>query len=274
MTENEQIHLLHIEGSDATRFAHAQFSSDVATLPLGQWQFSAWLTPQGRVRHLFQLAKLNDDAIVLLLRGGEATSMSTMLGRFIFRERVTLRAEVRILTGAAAQPIYSVISNAQSVSFGCGDHAMCASLVVSDTDQQNFFDSCMLRQIALGWPWLPDNLDDDLLGTAISLMRLNAASLDKGCYPGQEIIARLHYRGGSKRHLHHIKLSHPCRAGSTLRLHNQQESSITLLQVVKADDEVHALAVMTDAIVKSISGLASGADFDGVAVWLLASWPD
>src|SRR6185312_11690713 len=47
-------------------------------------------------------------------------------------------------------------------------------------------------QILLGWPWLPASALDVLLPPALSLHRLQAVAIDKGCYPGQEIVARLH----------------------------------------------------------------------------------
>jgi folate-binding Fe-S cluster repair protein YgfZ len=76
---------LLIEGPDAIAFAQAQFSSKVSSLATGHWQFSAWLDPQGRVRALFHLARLADDRLLLLLRGGSAAAVVDALQRFVFR---------------------------------------------------------------------------------------------------------------------------------------------------------------------------------------------
>ncbi|MFS6628474.1 hypothetical protein, partial [Staphylococcus aureus] len=83
---------LSIEGPDALAFAHAQFSSDVRSLAVGTWQFSAWLSAQGRVRALFHLACLDEQRLLLLLRGGEAGALGEALRRYVFRSRLTIAA--------------------------------------------------------------------------------------------------------------------------------------------------------------------------------------
>ena len=57
-----------------------------------------------------------------------------------------------------------------------------------------------LADIAAGLPWLGSEVSGEYTAPALGLERLPAVSLGKGCYPGQEIVARLHYRGGNKRH--------------------------------------------------------------------------
>ena len=75
MSTFRQAETLLIEGPDALAFAHAQFSSNVQSLAIGAWQFSAWLNAQGRVRALFHLARLDEQRLLLLLRGGEAAAL-------------------------------------------------------------------------------------------------------------------------------------------------------------------------------------------------------
>ena len=58
--------LIELTGADAAAFAQAQFSSDVASLADGRWQWSAWLSPQGRVRAFFSLLRFAPDVIGLM----------------------------------------------------------------------------------------------------------------------------------------------------------------------------------------------------------------
>ncbi len=90
MPKTHTAETLLIEGPDAMTFAHAQFSSSVKSLSAGHWQFSAWLDPQGRVRALFHLARLGDERLLLLLRGGNAADMVASLQRFVLRAKLTL----------------------------------------------------------------------------------------------------------------------------------------------------------------------------------------
>jgi folate-binding protein YgfZ len=57
---------------------------------------------------------------------------------------------------------------------------------------------------------------NSLLPPALSLEQLPAIAFDKGCYPGQEMVARLHYRGGHKRHLHRAEVPAHVSAGTAV----------------------------------------------------------
>ena len=61
-----------------------------------------------------------------------------------------------------------------------------------------------LADIAAGLPWLDAVTQDEFVPQSLGLERLDAVRFDKGCYPGQEIAARLHFRGGNKHRLHRI----------------------------------------------------------------------
>lgn len=204
--------VFEISGADAAAFAHAQFSSDVLALPHGQWQWSAWLSPQGRVRAFFVLSRRAADSIALTLRGGDAESLRAELSRFVFRAKVQLRAT----TGPAAQ-------------------------------------TSKLDDIRAGIPEIGAELRDQLLPQWIGLDRFGAVSVNKGCYPGQEIMARLHFKGGNKRSLYRIGSDVPLPTGATLRDVRTGEEAGCVLQCARADSDRHeALASLIDAKAESI----------------------
>jgi len=70
-----------LTGPDAASFANAQFSSDVLALAPGQWQWSGWLDPKGRVRALLQIARPEDDRLVVVPRGGDGEAIANDLRR-------------------------------------------------------------------------------------------------------------------------------------------------------------------------------------------------
>jgi folate-binding protein YgfZ len=245
MITSHTAEILLIEGADAKTFAHAQFSSKVDALAIGQWQFSAWLDPQGRVRFVFHLAHVAANRYLLLLRGGDAGTMADALRRFVFRSRITLTAlPPRALATGPALPMHTIGDDVEELSLGCGTH----SLRIVQPDHAD--DAWRVPQLHSGWPWLPAQALDEWLPAALSLQRLQAVAVDKGCYPGQEIVARLHFRGGHKRHLHKITLSRAVSAGDTLRNGDREIASV--LDVVVADDRIEALVVMTDEVVAQI----------------------
>ena len=241
--------LIALEGPDAIAFAQAQFSSNLASLADGQWQFSAWLDAQGRVRALFHLMRLDGQRLRLLLRGGEAQAMAGELQRYVFRARLRVLAlPSRELATADPMPLHAVTEQGDTLVIGCGSHAL--KLATRGDDEWR------LRQVRAGWPWLVRNTAGELLPAWLNLGALGATALDKGCYPGQEIVARMHYRGGSKRHLHRVRLSRPLEPGSMLEVDGQ---TIQLLDVVAVGGAAEALAVVHDDTQASLaSGVEAG----------------
>lgn len=190
--------VLIVEGSDAGSFMHGQFTSHVLSLHEGQWQFSAWLDAQGRVRFLFHLARLSEERWALLLRGGSAETLKQELTRYVFRAKVTMQARAcGLLRKSPALDMHEAKEIDGILHIGCGDYAMQTSLMASSSEAID--GSWRTRQIRDGWPWLPEGGAGQYVTAALALQRLGAVELDKGCYPGQEIVARLHYRGGNKR---------------------------------------------------------------------------
>lgn len=228
---------LVIEGPDAIAFAQSQFTVSVAAIKPSEWQFSAWLDAQGRVRYFFHLARLAPNRLLLLLRGGHAGAMKDELSRFVFRAKLSVHADSSLaLATGDALPLHEVHTLESVTRLGCGDHSLALS---------NDANADMRRhslQIAAGWPWLPETLLGSCLPPALSLHRLHAVSLDKGCYPGQEIVARLHYRGGNKRQLCRVGLSQSLPSGALLEVEGGGPS-IQLLNVATTDRGTEALAL-------------------------------
>lgn len=265
MTTLYDAQTLSIEGPDAAAFANAQFSSEVRSLAVGHWQFSAWLDPRGRVRALFHIACLAPDHYLLLLRGGSAQTLADELRRFVFRSKLSLSVlPIRALGCGPAREMHDVSTDDDQVILGCGSHSL-RTVAVDHGD-----DAWRAPQLAAGWPWLPESLLGELLPAALSLQRLAAVAVDKGCYPGQEIVARLHFRGGHKRHLHRVTLSHHVNHGDPLHRDNREVGCV--IDAITTSDGIHALIVLNDGVVEQAAN-SDALSFDGdLVVQLLQSW--
>lgn len=229
--------LVALEGPDAIAFAQAQFSSNLESLDDGQWQFSAWLDAQGRVRALFHLVRLDGQRLRLLLRGGRAEALASQLQRYVFRAKVRVLAlPAQELVTAGPMSLHAVAEQDGTLVLGCGSHGL--QLAARGDDDWR------LLQVRAGWPWLASHTAGELLPAWLNLGALGATALDKGCYPGQEIVARMHYRGGSKRHLHRLELSRVPEPGSVLAVDGK--AVIQVLDAVTVDDAAEALAVVHD----------------------------
>jgi folate-binding protein YgfZ len=250
-----------LSGPDAAAFADAQFSSDVSALAAGRWQWSAWLDPKGRVRVFLQIARLGDDRYVAVPRGGDAPAGAADLKRFVFRSkvRIDISDELHVSDGAA-----EVEGDARDddgmLILGEGD----ASLRIGDEAGD---DAWIARHIAKGYAWLPDEALGNLLPPALSMERLAAVAFDKGCFPGQEIAARLHFLGGHKRHLRTLRSDVALREGDSLRV-DERDVGVVLMQHASSSSYV-SLVVLDDTMSQ-----AGTLEMQGVHLHVLHSFAD
>ena len=163
---------IKVDGADAAGFLHGQFTTDVTGLASGQAGLSAWCDPKGRVIATFILAR-QGEAFLLLAPDDITETFIKRLKMFV------LRADVAIADAREEDvPQYPQLP-------GTGG---------------DLSETALIRQ---GIPLLHPGTSGRFLPQELNLDRLDAVSFTKGCYPGQEIIARLRYRGAVKRRLCH-----------------------------------------------------------------------
>lgn len=232
-----------LTGPDAASFANAQFSSDVLALAPGQWQWSGWLDPKGRVRALLQIARPEGERFVVVPRGGDGEAIANDLRRFVFRSKVKIVVSDVLHTsdGDALDDMHVREDESGAISFGEGD----ASLRIGNT---NGSDTWHARHVHNGYAWLPDAAIDALLPPALSMERLSAVSFNKGCFPGQEIAARLHHLGGHKKHLHVVTSDHALDEGHSLRVDGNAVGIVLMCNA--STTKPISLVVLDDAAVQ------------------------
>lgn len=243
-----------MEGVDARRFAQLQFSGNVEALAPEHWQWNAWLTAQGRVRALMHLADLGNDGLLIVLRGGDAEATHAGLTRYLLRMRTTLTLQT--FTAHAGGPVAAGVAGIEpdgTIVLGYGERSLRLTHASETTDA--VAQAAWRRQeILQGWPTLPGHGGPEFLPPALGLERLGAVAFDKGCYPGQEIAARLHYRGGHKYRLCHLRGPEPVAVGSA-RDTGDGASTVWILDTVTVPDGVEILTVMPVTVNNNINNL-------------------
>jgi folate-binding protein YgfZ len=265
--------VLAIRGTDAIPFSHSQLANDVKALPNGHWQWNTLLQIQGRVLALALLARVADDEILLVVPRDVRTDVRSTLARYVLRSKVRieedegLRVEGSLATPEPGSADAVACGGALDIGDGTlgimlgGRHAR--QLVIARADRAtdaSVDDAWSAADIDDGIPWVRAGTAGEFIPQALGLDRLAAYSVSKGCYPGQEIVARTHFLGRNKRALR--RFSGP--AGKHLhapgdRLHGT------------AGGAGDPLAVVIDAmrIDGRIDGLAVSRDSEsGVAYWL------
>lgn len=228
-------------GEDAVDFAQAQFSGDVRALADGQWQWNAWLDPKGRVRALLQVLRFSAERLALIPRGADGDALAATLSRYVLRARVQVGVGPALqLADAPALENRRFVDADDGWHIGFGDYATRLAPPVDTATA-----AWRMHDIEHGHPWLPVPLQDTLLPPALSLNRLGAVSINKGCYPGQEITARLHFRGRHKRSLCHIE-GEALKTATAIRAGDRDVGVV--LEAVPGGQGMHALAVMQEDI--------------------------
>ena len=264
--------LLELQGADALAFAQAQFINDIKALPDGGWQWSGWLTPKGRLVAFFAAIRTGADRLLLWLPAGGAEALRERLQRYVFRSKLTLRVAadwtaLGVIGTEAGEP-----GNGFTLELPANDEGNARRLHLLPTaavaapahdDEEAARIRWRLADLRLGLPYVGAGLanSEQFVPQWLSLDRLSAFSLSKGCYPGQEIVARMHYLGQSKRAA--FRLSGRGAAPPAMaRVLDAEGNGLGELVWTQADgDQWQALAVLTADKAETVAAI----DGDGPA---------
>ena len=259
--------LVELEGRDAVAFAHAQFTTDVRALRVHGWQWSALLDAQGRALAFFLLARLADERLLSWLPIGDAHTFRDALARFVFRSRVTItvREDAWLHRDDDATPpapwttreheggIAVALTGASTRVAWIGPAVDATS---GDTDT---LVAWRRADIDDRLPLLPASLAGKFVPQALELQRIGEIRFDQGCYPGQEIAARLHFRGGNKRSLRRLRIRGTKAASGESLLDRDGTQVGTILHAAPDGNDSLALAVVADAAIGTLAVTGSGA---------------
>ncbi|MDA0821553.1 MAG: hypothetical protein O3C28_03910 [Proteobacteria bacterium] len=273
--------VVSISGADAVSFINGQFTTNCNDLTTNTGQLSSWCDPKGRVLFLFNLYR--DDTQIF------AVLPKTQIERFLARLRMyVLRADVQLVDLTSFCSVFGVIGNtriAQVETASLIDTRATAhpadgtSIVRYGSGRPRFIvvgpDSTAVdrwRELSIppageavwcamdsfaGAPRIDEHSQGQYLPQQLNLDRLDGVSFSKGCYPGQEIIARLKYRGEVKKRLRSFVCSGDKDLGAATRLLNRDDERlighVLYAQRIDAQEQIFSAVVDIDAECASIS---------------------
>jgi folate-binding protein YgfZ len=190
---------MRARGADAITFLQGQLSND-ATRTAGIWQLSGYHTPQGRAIALLRLTQLAPDDLLAVMPRELVPLVVARLKRYVLRAKVqltddSLQWELRGYPAAPADLPAGAVSQSAMVQDGPVDGTR-SDWVAAD--------------IADGLPQVYVATSEAFVAQMLNLDVTGGIALDKGCYTGQEIIARAHYRGQVKRRMQRFVSETPC----------------------------------------------------------------
>ena len=189
-----------VRGADAAGYLQRMVSNDVEALALGESCDALLLTAKARVIAPLVVARRAADDFLVLTEPELADTVRAQLVRMRFAAKVSVEVETHssyVLLGSA-QPAPGALAVATT------DYGEPGWEVLDEpepADAEHLSDERLeLLRLQAGTPRVGREIDDRVLPAEAGLVE-RAVSFTKGCYPGQEPIARLHYRGRANRAL-------------------------------------------------------------------------
>jgi len=210
MVKLNYLSALRFSGADAGSFLHNQLSADVLGLASGESTFACYCEPKGRVLALMLVHRIDGDYYVIL-SNALATVVAERLKIYRMRSRVDIEVLSEAVAGLSADD-KTVPASTLVARIHVPGSAMQLALTVADiaTDTDTIAQAAWKHaELQMGITWLGPETSGEFLPQMLGFEQIGAVNYRKGCYPGQEIVARTHYLGKIKRHprLLHCKLA-------------------------------------------------------------------
>jgi folate-binding protein YgfZ len=222
--------LIRVSGPDSREFLQGQFTNDVTQVTPEHSQLSSFCSPKGRMLALFRIFQRGDDLYLMLPRERLAATLKR-LSMFILRAQVNLSdaSDELAIAGIAGDCAAPLVPQAPSDTDGsttvgeltvirlAGDRER--FLLIGDAATMQTWwqqaaaqatpassDCWPLLDIRAGIPSVVEPTTEAFVPQMANLQLLNGVSFTKGCYTGQEVVARMQYLGTLKRRMYRVRI--------------------------------------------------------------------
>ena len=278
ITDLSNYSVLKVSGEDTIIFLQGQFTCDLTKIQEGHISFGAWCNNKGRIFTNFLIIKAAD-FLYLILPTELKEEFIKKLRMYVLRSRVVIEdmSQEKILLGIrgeSLQPLLAEVlpglpveSNTVIMQNDCmvlklndtserfiiialinNAQSLWTDLIEHLTPVGNHF--WQLYEILSGHAWINPRTSGELLPQSINMDVLGGLSLDKGCYLGQEIIARMHFRGKIKQRMYLAGLNSSTvpEEGNKLYMHESNKSVGEIVNVFKHPDGFYRLLATIDIV--------------------------
>ncbi len=251
--------VLRLTGKDARKFLHSQGTADLAHLDSGHSLPYATLSLKGRVMELMHLLPWQDDVLLLMPRPCIPGYMQRMKPYLAFSQAhlEDVSSHWRVLISADAGDgggiLHQVTTSGRAIAswldarhrlWACPDDEQPIELATYAPAEQT---TGVAALINMGRAIITPPLQDHYLPQMLHLQVLQGLSFNKGCYTGQEVVARAWFRGQIKQSLHHYQAPVAGRHDVAAPILNSSLRPVgEILQAAACGDHLELLAVLRD----------------------------
>ena len=204
--------LLHAAGADARAFLHAQLTNDIEHLGPRKARYAGWCSAKGRLLATFLVVPWSD-GFLLQLSLDLVPTVAKRLQMFILRAKVTLAdvsgqwAQFGVWGAGDGAPL-SVSGRDGSIEVRIDPDR---SLVLAPATSSGRYapsapaEDWALAEVRAGRPLIAQSTQDQYVPQMVNFELAGGVDFKKGCYPGQEVVARAQYRGAVKRRMYRMR---------------------------------------------------------------------
>mgnify|MGYP000150068621 CR=1 FL=1 len=269
----DQFAVIEVAGKDASSFLQNLLTNDVNSLEIDQSQYTGFCNPKGRLLALFLLIR-RQDCYQIVLPKDVCQSFQQRLTMYVLRSKVTITSQSENIAFIGLSQTHTETDNSiQPAIVKIPDNKRGLLLAPIDLLEQYYE-----QIIQAGYQLAPSSLWESLdinAGIAkvttetqekftpqqVNLDLSDGVSFKKGCYPGQEVVARLHYLGNPSRRMFvaqaksdvlpaigsDIKTIDGTIAGHIVNAIQQDANSIKVLASLKLSEHEQELVINDDS---------------------------
>ena len=236
-----QLGLIRAEGDDAAKFLHNQFTQDFVLLGLNQARLAGFCNPKGRLQASFIGFKRSDADILLVCSRDILATTLKRLSMFVLRDKVKLTdaSDDFALYGLAGNAVQNATSKIADHTDGIWsranlDEVSVINLYSAEGVARALWVAPVGHAVPAGealsaelWAWsevrsgivtLTQPIYETFVPQMINYESVGGVNFKKGCYPGQEVVARSQFRGTLKRRAYLAHTDAPMQAGDEVFL--------------------------------------------------------
>lgn len=236
-------YVFSLEGEDHLSFLQGLVTQDIQKLAQGSLAWGGFLTAQGRLKYFLFFYKMAD-RILIECPAQEAEEFLTLLKRFKLRSKIEIKkTEYQVFSAFSQEeiPQEAVFFARDPRSEKIGWRGLYLASQQEGEGQTQKERDYLEKRLSLGLPEQEDIRGGDSLVLEMNMDYLHGVSWEKGCYIGQEVTARTHYRGLIKKRLFPISLSEGSFLGEERKILNKDGKEIGELRSFLKG---HALALL------------------------------
>lgn len=259
--------LLSVEGIDASRFLQGQLTCDVFKLDVGDSQAGACCTPKGRMLADFYLYRVTENQYVMQMHHSLVAQLLEHLKKYAAFYKATLSdaTELHPLLGLSKCSVDRPKLDIRCLAVRNLDDDRQILLLDAAAIESSWqtlsvqakpvgTEYWQLLDIRAGLGHIQSDTVDMFIPQMLNLQSVEAISFKKGCYTGQEVVARMKYLGKLKRHMYRITVPHRDslpKPGSPCYIPGSEQSSGNVVSAACNDARDELLVVLTDEAANS-----------------------